>query len=248
MSIKRIFINILFMTVLVTSTCAQTTKFMEEDRKETVTLYYSSEKELDKVSDYIKQQYGEFDIVGHEVVSPDIHCDIVFVPPTEEQPYYKLVTMGAGAYKMNVPKDMSLYVCDRAEYVIFLPKDWNLDSVKDEDYWPIIMLKNIARLPIWAESWLCYSHDVQLTDDGSPVAENTGFNSCVLMPSIGKNGQEVKPLKLSLFGKKVAFYQLYPLYPEEMAFKLEHSFDELMERLDAEDNMIINIHRKNYCK
>ena len=65
---------------------------------------------------------------------------------------------------------------------------------------------------------------------------------------IGKNGQEVKPLKLGLFGKKVAFYQLYPLYPEELEFKLEHSFDELMDRLDAEDNMIINIHRKNYCK
>ena len=110
------------------------------------------------------------------------------------------------------------------------------------------MLKTIARLTVRAEDWLCESHDVQLTDDGSPVAENTGFNSCVLLSSMGKNGQEVKPLKLGLFGKKVAFYQLYPLYPEELAFKLEHSFDELMDRLDAEDNWIINIHRKNYCK
>ena len=245
---NRVFANIFIIIASATLTYAQTTKIMEEDGKEAVTQYYYSEKEMDKVSDYIKQQYGEFDIVGHEVVSPDIHCDIVFVPPTEEQPYYKLVTMGAGAYKMNVPKGMSLYVCDRAEYVIFLPKDWNLDSDKEEDYWPIRMLKTIARMPIWAEDWLCYTHDVQLTDDGSPVAENTGFNSCVLMPSIGKNGQEVKPLKLGLFGKKVAFYQLYPLYPEEMVFKLEHSFDELMERLDVEDNMIINIHRKNYCK
>jgi hypothetical protein len=156
--------------------------------------------------------------------------------------------MGAGAYKMNVPNEWRSYVCDRAEYVIFLPNDWNLESDKEEDYWPIRMLKTIARLPIRAEDWLCESHDVQLTDDGSPVAGNTGFNSCVLMSSIGKNGQEVKPLKLGLFGKKVAFYQLYPLYPEELEFKLEHSFDELMDRLDAEDNMIINVHRKNYCK
>lgn len=221
---------------------------MEEDRKETVPMYYYSEKEMNKVSDYIEQQYGESDLVGHEIVSPDIHCDIVVVPPTEERSYNTLVTMGAGAYKMNVPKDLRSYVCSRAEYVIFLPKDWNLESDKEEYYWPIRMLKTIARLPIRADSWLCYSHDVQLTDDESPVAENTGFNSCVLMPSIGKNGREVKPLKLGLFGKEVAFYQLYPLYPEELAFKLEHSFDELMDKLDAEDNMIINIHRKNYCK
>lgn len=245
---KRLFISLLFITALVTTTYAQTTPSMEKERKETVPQYAYSEKEWDKVSDYIEQQYGKSDIVGHEMVSPDIHCDIVIVPPTEEQPYYKLITMGAGAYKMNIPKDLRSYVCDRAEYVIFLPKDWNLQSSKEEDYWPIRMLKTIARLPIRAEDWLCDSHDVQLTEDGSPLAENTGFNSCVLMSSIGKNGQEVKPLKLGLIGKKVAFYQLYPLYPEELQFKMEHSFDELMDKMDAEDNLIINIHRKNYCK
>lgn len=245
---KRLFISILFVTAWGTLTCAQTTKSMEEDRKEAKPQYYYSEKEMDKVSDYIEQQYGKSDLVGHEWVSPDIHCDIVIVPPTEEQPYYKLVTMGAGAYKMNVPTAFKSYVCDRAEYVIFLPEDWDLKSDKEEDYWPIRMLKTIARLPIMAEDWLCESHDVQLTDDGSPVAENTGFNSCALLSSIGKDGQEVKPLKLGLFGKKVAFYQLYPLYPEELQFKIDHSFDELMDRLAAEDNMVINIHRKNYCK
>ena len=245
---KRLYVCALITIALVTQAYAQTTKSMEEDRKEAVPQYNYSEKEWDKVSDYIEQQYGKSDLVGHEMVSPDIHCDIVIVPPTEEQPYYKLVTMGAGAYKMNVPKEWRSYVCDRAEYVVFLPKDWNLDSNKEEDYWPIRMLKTIARLPIRTEDWLCDRHDVQLTEDGSPVAENTGFNSCVLMPSIGKNGQEVKPLKLGMFGKKVAFYQLYPLYPEELEFKLEHSFDELMDRLAAEDNMVVNIHRKNYCK
>ena len=244
---KLLFITF-FISTLVTTTCAQTTKSMEEDRKEAVPQYYYSEKEWDKVSDYIEQQYGKSDFVGHEIVSPDIHCDIVIVPPTEERPYYTLVTMGAGAYKMNVPKELRSYVCDRAEYVIFLPKDWDIESDKEEDYWPIRMLKSVARLPIGAEDWLCDSHDVQLTEDGSPVAENTGFNSCVLLASSGKNGQEVKPLKLGLFGKKVAFYQLYPLYPEELQFKLEHSFDELMDKLDAEENMVINIHRKNYCK
>ena len=139
------------------------------------------------------------------------------------------------------------YVCARAEYVIFLPKDWNLESAKEEDYWPIRMLKYIARLPIRSDDWLCDSHSVLLTEEGNTIAPNAGFNSCVILPSTGKNGQEVKPLKLDLFGKKVAFYQLFPLYPEELEFKLKHSFDELMERLDASNNMIININRKNCC-
>ena len=96
---QKIFINILFITALVTLASAQTTESMVEDKKEVIPQYYYSEKELNKVSDYIEQQYGESDLVGHEMVSPDIHCDIVIVPPTEDRPYYTLVTMGAGAYK-----------------------------------------------------------------------------------------------------------------------------------------------------
>lgn len=243
-------ISIVLLTAMVVTAFAQTTQSMEENSKESIPLYAYTEKEMDKVSAYIEQQYGKSDLVGHEMVSPDIHCDIVIVPPTDEQPYYKLVTMGAGAYKMNIPAELKSKVCDRAEYVIFLPKDWNLESSKEEDYWPIRMLKTIARLPVRSEDWLCYSHTVNLTDDGSSLAENTQFNSCVLLPSIGSDNQIVEPLKLSLFGKKVAFYQLYPLYQEEMDYKLEHSFDELIDKIDGEDieNLVINIHRKNYCK
>ncbi len=83
------------------------------------------------------------------------------------------------------------------------------------------LLKSAARLTVDTDDYLCFSHSVQVNEDGSPVAENTQFNSFVLMPSIGKEGQVVEPLKLSLFGKKVAFYQLFPLYPEELEFKLE---------------------------
>ena len=221
---------------------------MEKNNEETTPKYYYSEKEMDKVSNYIEQQYGKYDLVGHEKVSTDIHCDIVIVPPTEEQPYYKLVTMGAGAYQMNVPKKMRPYVCDRAEYVIYLPSDWNLKSEKEEDYWPLRMLKKVARLPIGTDDWLCYSHTVELTDDGSPVAANTKFNSCVLLVSKAKN-QYVKPFNLGR-GKKVAFYQLYPLYKEELEYKLEHSFYDLMDIVAEEElnNQVINIHRINFCK
>lgn len=248
MNYKRILANILFITASVTLTCAQTTKTMEEERRETVPQYYYTEKEMDKVSVYIEQQYGESELVGHEMVSPDIHCDIVIVNPTEEQPYYKLVTMGAGAYQMNVPKELKSDVCNRAEYVIFLPEDWNLESDKIEDYWPIRMLKTVARLTVNTEDWLYYGHTVNLTDDGRPVAQNTKFNSCLLLVSKGKK-QYVKPLKLGR-GKKVAFYQLYPLYQEELEYKLENSYFDLWDKVDEEElnNQVINIHRKNFCK
>ena len=245
---KQSVIIVVVIAAFVLTGYAQTTKFMEKERNENLAQHFYTDKEVEKVSEYIVQQYGEYGDVLHEIVSPDIHCDIVVVPPTKEQPYFKLVTMGAGAYKMKIPKSLKSDMCDRAEYVIFLPKDWNLQSDNEEDFWPIRMLKTIARLTVNTEDWLCYSHTIQLTQDGRPVAENTGFNSCALLYSTGKNGQMVKPLKLGFFGKKVTFYQLYPLYPEELKFKLDHSINELIERLETEENLIINIHRKNYCK
>jgi hypothetical protein len=65
--------------------------------------------------------------------------------------------------------------------------------------------------------------------------------------------QYVKPLKLGFWGKKIAFYQIFPLYQEELEFKLAHSLDELLDKMDmgdnyTDENLIIDIHRKNCCK
>ena len=72
--------------------------------------------------------FGNYKNVFHEIASPDIHLDVCIVEPTEEDPYYKLVTMGAGAYKMAIPEKWQKYQLDYAEYVIYLPKDWNINS------------------------------------------------------------------------------------------------------------------------
>ena len=93
----------------------------------------------------------------HEIASPDIHVDICIVPPTEERDYYTLVTMGMGAHRMNVPEELAEYKLERAELAIALPADWKLDqeSMKDEKwYWPIRLLKSLARLPIGSDTWL----------------------------------------------------------------------------------------------
>ena len=159
---KRVSTIIIFIVVAILAS-AQTTKPMKEDNQETNPLYSYTEKELEKVSAYIERQYGEYKEVMHEMVSPDIHCDIVIVPPTDVSPYYKLVTMGAGAYKMRIPNELKSTICDRAEYVIFLPKDWNIIGVdNEENWWPMRMLKSAARLTVDTDDYLCITHSVQV--------------------------------------------------------------------------------------
>ncbi|MFR4561141.1 MAG: suppressor of fused domain protein [Flavonifractor plautii] len=84
-----------------------------------------------------------------------------------------LVTMGMNFHRMNVPEELAEYKLERAEAAIALPADWKLDqrSMKDEKwYWPIRLLKSLARLPINCDSWLGHGHTVE---NREPFADNT---------------------------------------------------------------------------
>ena len=113
-----------------------------------------SEEEMEVIENHITQNFGDFDSVFHEIISPDIHVDICMIPPSEERNYYVLVTMGMGAHWMKVPEELAEYKLERAELAVCLPPDWNLQSDDEKWYWPIRMLKVLARLPISEDTWL----------------------------------------------------------------------------------------------
>ena len=209
--------------------------------------YLYSEKELEEYEKYVEKCLGEYDSVFHEMVSPDIHLDVILIPETEECPYKKLVTMGAGAYKMKVPKEFKKYNLERAEYVIYLPADWDIQSSDEKDYWPIRLLKGMARLPIYCDSWLAYGHTIQANEDGSPYADNTKFNNSILCDALGQDG-EFMHLKMSS-GKEICFYQIVPIYQEELDYKFNNSADDLFTRM-AENKLfpMIDVNRENVAE
>ena len=191
-----------------------------------------TEDEMSAIEQHIKNTFGEFENVFHELVSPDIHVDICVVPPSEARDYYTLVTMGMGAHRMNVPVELAEYKLERAELAIALPKDWKLDeeSLKDERwYWPIGLLKVLARLPISGDTWLGFGHTM---DKQSPFAENTTLCGALLVgpQDVVWNGGEVCTLPS---GEEVNFYQVIPLYQDEMEYKMEHDADALLEKMEG---------------
>ncbi len=44
-----------------------------------------SEEEMEVIENHITQNFGDFDSVFHEIISPDIHVDICMIPPSEEK-------------------------------------------------------------------------------------------------------------------------------------------------------------------
>ena len=201
---------------------------MPEDEEAGVPEVYT-EEEMEAVEGHIQQYFGKVENVFHELVSPDIHVDICMVPPTEERDYCTLVTMGMGAHRMNVPEELVEYKLERAELAIALPADWKLDqeSMKDEKwYWPIRLLKSLARLPINSDSWLGHGHTVE---NREPFADNTKLCTATLIgPQDTEDGSEVCTLP---GGEEVNFYQVIPLYEDELDYKLEHDTDALLNKM-----------------
>ena len=201
-----------------------------------------TEEEMEAVEGHIEQYFGKFENVFHELVSPDIHVDICVVPPSEDWDYCTLVTMGMGAHRMNVPEELAEYKLERAELAIALPADWKLDqeSMKDEKwYWPIRLLKSLARLPIASDTWLGFGHTM---DNKENFAENTKLCAAILTgPQSTEEGGEVCTLP---GGEEVNFYQVIPLYEDELDYKLEHDVDALLNKMRG-ISFVVNPTRQN---
>ena len=107
------------------------------------------------------------EFVYHELISDLVHIDVNIMRPTEERPYYVMYTTGMSDMPMTLPEE----IADRedlkhAELFMFLPGEWNpgetgqLDSdIPDSEYWPIRLIKYLARFPHESVS---YTHLVRL--------------------------------------------------------------------------------------
>ena len=192
-----------------------------------------SEDEMSAIEQHIQSTFGAFDQVLHELDSPDIHVDICVVPPSERRNYYTLVTMGMGAHRMNVPKELAEYKLERAELAIALPPDWKLDKDSMQEqrwYWPVGLLKVLARLPISNDTWLGFGHTMEKQ---SPFAEDTELCAAILTGPQDMDLDTCGEVCILPGGEEVNFYQVLPLYREEMEYKLKHDADALLERLAA---------------
>lgn len=223
----------------------------DEDAKEYVenckngVLPYNPEiykgEEIDTLEAHIEKFFGHSDNVFHEIASPDVHIDIYIIEPTDEKNYYTLVTSGMGAHRMNVPRKLAEYKLERAELLIYLPADWKIQSHDEKDYWPLRWLKILARLPIEQDTWLGWGHTIP---NGEPFAEDTKLSGVLLInPENVKEGAAVCQLPN---GEEVNFYQVIPLYEEEMNFKIAKGAEALLGKM-GEMSAVVDINRVNVC-
>lgn len=212
----------------------------EDDFNEDVECY--EEDEYNAIEEHIKEYFGDFPTIFHETNSQDFICDIACIPPSPERNYYTLITIGMGAHIMNIPDTLEVEEFGRAELLICLPPDWKLGENSAEWFWPISLLKSLARLPSNHDSWLGWGHSVDNRETFSP---NADFSAALLLYP-----EDVPTDALACAlpnGDKVNFFEIVPLYYDEMIYKVSHGAKALLERMNSFGH-IVDINRKCVCE
>ncbi len=206
------------------------------------------EEFLEQISAHIEKHLGPVETVFHEIVSDTVHIDVHVVRPTKDFPFIRLVTSGMSDLPMTTPDGPQIprYV----ELLITLPADWRLDQESFEDeawYWPVRLLKGLARLPHKHQTWLGWGHTVPNGNPAEPYASNTKLCGAIVSPSVTVPNEFHE---LDIPGhKRIVFYAAIPIYESEMNLKLRLGADELVDRLDRKGvTDVVEIARKDVSR
>jgi suppressor of fused protein SUFU len=119
-----------------------------------------------------------------------------------------------------------------AELMLRLPPDWPMEEAAFEDesaYWPIRLLKVLARLPHEYGTWLWYGHTIPNGDPPEPYAPNTELCGAILLrPVPGPDGFD----HADVAGRQISILAALPIHADEMDLKLERGAEELAELFD----------------
>ena len=222
--------------------------YRHEYRNRDFELATGDPENIEAVSEHIEQHLGPVESVFHELVSDMVHVDVHWVKPSKRRPWHTLITSGMSDLPMTVPDPCREY--EHAELCINLPRQWKISDKafrNEQYYWPVRLLKMLARLPHEFETWLGTGHTVPNGDPAEPYADNTKLCCALILPPVSS------PEKFHCLetedGRMTWFYSVVPLYEDEMNFKLNKGLDALLSRFDSHDvSDMIDINRPSSCR
>lgn len=185
-----------------------------------------------RISAHVERTFGASGMVWHEIVSDRVHIDVHAFPPNDRYPFHLLVTSGMSALPMNVPREMPGHAQWRhAELCVLLPSDWRMkqeDWADERWYWPIRLLKSLARFPHDFATWLGWGHSVPNGNPAKPYARGTELSGAILVPPflLGTEFFRVPG------EPPIHIFQVMPVTSREMNAKLEIGLDGLLDKLD----------------
>ncbi|WP_421945142.1 suppressor of fused domain protein [Pedobacter sp.] len=198
------------------------------------------------ISEHLDKRYKSEEItVFHEIFSPDIHLDVYFVNSKQHE-FNFLLTAGMSTIEMTVPNAVENPEDYKfAELMLLLPKSIGFGKVTGENPndWLIEMLKESARFPHHYDTWLSIGHTLQATADMEPYSENTIYTGIVVLPSVTFDEDFTS---LQAGENVINIYSAFPLYEDEMNYKIKNGYNALLDKLiDKNAKEIFDYNRAN---
>lgn len=195
-----------------------------------------SQEGMEALQAHVARHFGAVQHVFHELLSDELHVDVLLVDPERGSP--AIATMGMsglpmpGAAEAGVPARLELVM--RVE-----PRQpWPGADLKDErNYWPIRQLKGLARLPLRTGKPLAAGHTIA-SDPPEPFAPGVPFCALGLLEPLDP---AARTLRLP-DGTEVHFLQVVALQADELeaaranpGVALAEMFADEEDRVAAED-------------
>lgn len=214
-------------------------------------------KEYGKYATAVTEHFEKFfpereSFVFHELISDLVHIDVNIMKPNAGHDFYVVYTTGMSDLPMTLPEEIG----DRedlkyGELFMFLPETWNPgepgqanSEIPEQEYWPIRIIKFLARFPHEYETWLGTGHTIPNGPQYAPLCEDTGMGGVILTQS----GGEIGTVKAE-DGTEINIFMVVPAYQEEIEYKLKYGMEELDKRfIEGNLPVVLDIHRKNFCE
>ena len=168
-------------------------------------------KEMDKFMDHLDTYFQQTDCMVLHPVAGDPHIDVLLYKPSNKYPYWKLVTMGAGDYRMPVQNPP---LGNRNEYIMFVASDEDLEDATIRGQY-VRYLMEVALYPMMHGCYISYGHSIEW----APEANEEMVGAYIEMPQIIQDPGVLR-CKLGLL-KTVVCLQVVLLTRNEMNTLLE---------------------------
>lgn len=199
------------------------------------------------IDNHLSKFYSDDEVfVFHEIMSIDFHLDVYLIK-SQKNSFNILLTSGMSSMEMELDQDIkNRNELKFAELMLLLPKEIEFGQIHSGEYendWIISMLKQTARFPHHYGTWIGVGHTIQATEELEPYDKNTDFVGSIILPSVTFDEDFTK---IEINGHEINFYSLFPLYKNELEYKIEVGYNKFLDLLiKANSKEILDINRKN---
>ncbi|CAL2106513.1 Suppressor of fused protein SUFU [Tenacibaculum sp. 190524A02b] len=208
------------------------------------------EEHYEWINEHIEKYFPDSEVkVFHELMVFDVKVHVHLIK-TKSYKFDVLITSGMSSLEMEIPEEAENSNNLRfAEIMMLIPKKIEFEKVytgENKNDYIISMLKQTAKFPHQEDSWIGIGHSIVSDANFLPYGDDTAFVGGVILPSVTFDESFTKIKKK---GRIINIYSFFPLYKNEVEFKINNGYSALLDKIiEADSKEILNPKRENLIK